>query len=153
MHQTRAIDFSVGLFILLGLSAMLFLVAQSLGAGSATHGDTFEVEARFDHIGSLRERAPVALRGVTIGQVTDIRIDPDDYQAVVRMRIDQSMADLPADSFASIASTSLLGGKYVEISPGGDTLLLRDEGEIVFTQSAIVIEDLVGKYLIGRDGG
>ncbi len=152
MHQTRAIDFSVGLFILLGLSAMLFLVAQSLGRGPVSGAETFEVEARFDHIGSLRERAPVALGGVTIGRVTDIRIDPRNYQAVVMMRIDKRMAELPADTFASIASTSLLGGKYVEISPGGDTLLLRDEGEIIFTQSAIVLEDLVGKYLIGRDG-
>jgi len=148
MHAVRAVDVSVGLFILLGLLSVLFLVVQTIDPSQVNASETYLVEARFDHIGDLKVRAPVALAGVTIGRVTEITVDPTDYRAVILLRIDSKFDNLPIDTDATIATAGLLGGKYVEITPGGDTELLEDQGEITFTQSAILLENLIGKYML-----
>ena len=148
MQSNSAISFSVGLFILLGLISALFLVVQTLDPGRSYSGDSFVVEARFDNIGDLKVRAPVALAGVTIGRVTKITVDLIEYRAVVQLTIDSVYDNLPLDTDAIIATSGLLGGKYVELTPGGDTELLVDHGEIMFTQSAIVLENLIGKFLL-----
>lgn len=148
MHAVRAIDVSVGLFILLGLGATLFLVMQTIDPGSMQAQDTYIVEARFDHVGDLKVRAPVALAGVTIGRVTAINVDPVDYRAVVSLRISSIFDNLPTDTDATIATAGLLGGKYIELTPGGDTEVLTNNGEIMFTQSAILLENLIGKYML-----
>lgn len=148
MQGNSAISFSVGLFILLGLISALFLVVQTLDPGRSYSGDSFVVEARFDNIGDLKVRAPVALAGVTIGRVTEITVDPIEYRAVVQLRIDSAYENLPLDTDAIIATSGLLGSKYVELTPGGDTELLVDHGEIMFTQSAILLENIIGKFLL-----
>jgi phospholipid/cholesterol/gamma-HCH transport system substrate-binding protein len=148
MQGNSAISFSVGLFILLGLISALFLVVQTLDPGRSFSGDSFVVEARFDNIGDLKVRAPVALAGVTIGRVTEITVDPIEYRAVVQLRIDSAYENLPLDTDAIIATSGLLGSKYVELTPGGDTELLVDHGEIMFTQSAILLENIIGKFLL-----
>lgn len=148
MHEARAIDFGVGLFILLGLVSVLFLVVQTIDPSRISADSSYLVEARFDHIGNLKVRAPVALAGVTIGRVTAITVDPVDYRAVVQIRIDSKFDNLPVDTDASIATAGLLGGKYIELTPGGDTEVLVDHGEITFTQSAILLENLIGKYML-----
>ncbi len=148
MHGNSAISFSVGLFILLGLISALFLVVQTLDPGRSFSGDSFVVEARFDNIGDLKVRAPVALAGVTIGRVTEITVDPIEYRAVVQLRIDSAYENLPLDTDAIIATSGLLGSKFVELTPGGDTELLVDHGEIMFTQSAILLENIIGKFLL-----
>ncbi len=148
MHAVRAIDFSVGLFILLGLVSVLFLVVQTIDPSRMNTGETYVVEARFDNVGDLKVRAPVALAGVTIGRVVAISVDPSDYRAVVMLRIDAKFDNLPIDTDAIIATAGLLGGKYIELTPGGDTELLVDQGEITFTQSAILLENLIGKYML-----
>ena len=148
MQGTRAITFSVGLFILLGLVSALFLVTQTVDPTRMTSGDTYVVEARFDNIGDLKVRAPVALAGVTIGRVTEISVDASDYRAVVTLSIDLAFDTLPLDTVAIVATFGLLGGKYIELTPGGDTELLVDHGEIMFTQSAILLENLIGKYML-----
>ena len=150
MNDVRAIDFGVGLFILLGLVSVLFLVIQTIDPGRLDSGDSYVLEARFDHIGDLKVRAPVALAGVTIGRVTAITVDPSDYRAIVRLQIDSRINTLPVDTDASIATAGLLGGKYIELSPGGDDEFLVDNGEIVFTQSAILLENLIGKYMFNN---
>jgi phospholipid/cholesterol/gamma-HCH transport system substrate-binding protein len=147
MNDMRTIDFSVGLFILLGLASVLFLVIQTVDPGRMHAEDSYVLQARFDHVGDLKVRAPVALAGVTIGRVTAISVDPSDYRAIVQLRIDSNMDSLPIDTDASIATAGLLGGKYVELSPGGDEEYLKDHDEIVFTQSAILLESLIGKYM------
>ena len=148
MNAARAIDVSVGLFILLGLLSVLFLVVQVIDPSQMNASETYLVEARFDQIGDLKVRAPVALAGVTIGRVAEITADPVDYRAVVLLRIDSKFDNLPIDTDATIATAGLLGGKYVELTPGGDTELLEDQGEITFTQSAILLENLIGKYML-----
>ena len=146
--KTRAIDISVGFFILLGLGSVVFLTAQTLGSSSFLTGETYTLQARFDHIGDLKMRAPVALAGVTIGRVSQITVDPLEYRAIVEIRIDSNFDQLPIDTFASIATTGLLGGKYIELEPGGDEEVLHDQDEIEFTQSAILLENLIGKFMV-----
>lgn len=148
MQNNRAIDVSVGLFILLGLAAMLLLAAQTIGQGIFRSGETYLVAARFDHVGDLKVRAPVSLAGVTIGRVESIVADPVDYQAVVMLRIDASFDSLPADTGAMIESSGLLGGKHVALEPGGDIEVLQDRDEILLTQSSISLENLIGKYML-----
>ena len=148
MQSERGIDISVGLFILLGLGSVIFLVMQTLGLGQMNPGDSYTLQARFDHIGDLKLRAPVALAGVTIGRVSRITVDPLEFRAVVELRIDSNFSNLPVDTYASIASKGLLGGKYIELSPGGDEEFLQDHDEIELTQSAILIENLIGKYML-----
>lgn len=147
----RAVDISVGLFILLGIGAITFLITQALGSGGMTSGHSYTVQARFDHIGDLKVRAPVALAGVTIGRVSKISVDPVEYRAIVELRIDSTFDQLPIDTDASIATSGLLGGKYIELGPGGDAQVLEDHGEIEFTQSAILLENLIGKYMLGNN--
>jgi phospholipid/cholesterol/gamma-HCH transport system substrate-binding protein len=149
MQSARAIDFSVGLFILLGLGSVLFLVMQTLGADQINAGDSYVLQARFDQIGDLKLRAPVALAGVTIGRVSEITVDPVEFRAVVELRIDARIKNLPVDTYANIASKGLLGGKYIELSPGGNDEVLQDHDEIELTQSAVLLEDLIGKYMLG----
>lgn len=148
MHTARAVDISVGLFILLGLLSVLFLVVQTIDPSRLSASETYLVEARFDHIGDLKVRAPVALAGVTIGRVIEITVDPMDYRAIVMLRIDAKFDNLPIDTDAAIATAGLLGGKYIELTPGGDYEVLEDQGEITFTQSAILLENLIGKYML-----
>ena len=148
MQSIRAIDVSVGLFILLGLLSVLFLVAQTIEPGRLNADGTYVLVARFDHVGDLKVRAPVALAGVTIGRVTAITVDPDNYRASVELRIDSTFNNLPIDTDAAIATAGLLGGKYIELTPGGDTEVLQDQDEIDFTQSAILLENLIGKYML-----
>lgn len=149
--DARAIDIGVGLFILLGIGAITFLITQTLGAGGMKSGHSYTVQARFNHIGDLKVRAPVSLAGVTIGRVSKISVDPVEYKAIVELRIDSTFDQLPIDTDASIATAGLLGGKYIELGPGGDDQVLKDQGEIEFTQSAILLENLIGKYMLGND--
>lgn len=148
MQAIRAVDVSVGLFILLGLLSALFLLAQTIEPGRLHADGTYVLVARFDHVGDLKVRAPVALAGVTIGRVFAITVDPIDYRASVQLRIDSRFNNLPIDTDAAIATAGLLGGKYIELTPGGDTEVLQDQGEIDFTQSAILLENLIGKYML-----
>lgn len=148
MQNNRATDVSVGLFILLGLAAMLVLAAQTIGGGQLNSGDSYLIAARFDHVGNLKVRAPVSLAGVTIGRVESIVADPVDFQAIVTLRIDASFNKLPADTGAIIESAGLLGGKHVALEPGGDTEVLHESDEILLTQSAISLENLIGKYML-----
>lgn len=146
--ETRAIDISVGLFILLGLGSVVFLTSQTLGSSDLSNSASYTLHARFDHVGDLKVRAPVALAGVTIGRVSQITVDPIEYRAIVDLRIDSKFNQLPIDTDASIATTGLLGGKYIELGPGGDEEVLQDQDEIEFTQSAILLENLIGKYML-----
>lgn len=148
METNRAIDFSVGLFILLGLGAMLVLVAQTIGQGALNAADTYTIQARFAQVGDLKQRAPVNLAGVTIGRVDSIVADPLDFQAVVTLQIDAQFDNLPMDTAAAIESSGLLGGKHILLEPGGDIAVLGPGDEIMLTQSAISLENLIGKYML-----
>ena len=152
MRQNRAVEIGTGLFVLLGIGALFFLTTQTTGRDDFADTDTYEVEARFENIGSLRTRAPVAMSGVTIGRVTDIQFDGESLEAVVTMVIDSRFSQIPDDSDASILTAGLLGSQYIGLQAGGSELYLEDGSEILFTQSAIVLENLIGKFLVNSGG-
>lgn len=147
MHQTRSVEIGTGLFVLLGFAALLFLTTQTVGGNSFSEGDGFVVTARFENVGSLKDRAPVAMSGVTIGRVTSVVFDSDSLEAVVTFVIDNKYDRIPEDSDASILTAGLLGSQYIGIGAGGSDDNLEEGSEIMFTQSAIVIETLISKYL------
>ncbi len=154
MHQSRTVELGTGLFVLLGLSALLFLTTQTSDLGSYLSTAGYSVTARFDNVGGLAVRAPVTMAGVTIGRVEGIEFDSLQFQAIVTLRIGPSYDQLPEDSDASILTSGLLGGQYIGLNPGGSLDVLREGSEIELTQSAIILEDLVGRYLLrAGDGG
>ena len=148
MQQTRTVELGTGLFALLGMGALFFLTTQTTGGEDFSADKTFKISARFDNVGSLRQRAPVSMSGVTIGRVTRIEFDPAALDAVVTMEIDARYNQIPEDSDASILTAGLLGSQYVGLQAGGSELYLEDGSEILLTQSAVVLESLIGKFLV-----
>ncbi len=148
MQQTRSVEVGTGLFVLLGMGALFFLTTQTTGGDDFTAEETFTVEARFENIGSLRNRAPVAMSGVTIGRVTNVQFDPVTLEAVVSFVIDSQFDQIPDDSDASVLTSGILGSQYIGLQAGGSDTYLEDGSEILFTQSAIVLENLIGKFLV-----
>ena len=148
MRANRTLEIGTGLFVLLGFAALLFLTTQlpasGLKLGGAKAG--YHVTAEFDNVGDLKVGSPVTMSGVRLGDVEDIHFDPQDYKAVVRVRIDPQYRQIPDDSYASIQTQGLLGGKYISLSPGGSDTFLKDGSRIDQTQSAIVLESLINKF-------
>ena len=148
MRGNRTLEIGTGLFVLLGFAALFFLTTQLPASGlrfgrpAATYG----VSAPFDNIGDLKVGSPVTMSGVRIGVVNGIHFDPKNYKAVVDMRIDDKYNQIPDDSFASIQTQGLLGGKYIGVSPGGSETFLKNGSTIEQTQSAIVLESLINKF-------
>ena len=153
MRQTRAVEVGTGLFVLLGLGALFFLTTQTTGGDDFSADEIYTVEARFENVGSLRSRAPVAMSGVTIGRVTSVRFDTVTLEAVVQFVIDAQYDQIPDDSDASILTAGILGSQYIGLQAGGSDLYLEDGSEILFTQSAIVLENLIGKFLVSSGSG
>lgn len=151
MQQTRSVEIGTGLFVLLGLAALFFLTTQTTGSASFGDDDAFTVTARFENVGSLTDRAPVAMSGVTIGRVTAVVFDPVALEAEVTFEIDRRFDQIPDDSDASILTAGLLGSQYIGLQAGGSDLYLEEGSEIQFTQSAIVIENLISKYLFNNN--
>lgn len=146
--QTRTLEISVGLFLLGGLLALLLLALRVSGLSVGSGGETYKVYAYFNNIAGLTSRAKVTMAGVAIGKVTAIDLDRDSYTGRVTMELDRRVDNLPSDSTASILTAGLLGEKYVGISVGGDEKLLKDGDAIRDTQSSLVLEDLIGKFLL-----
>lgn len=153
MRQTRSVEFGTGLFVLLGMGALFFLTTQTTGGDDFSAEETYTVEARFENIGSLRNRAPVAMSGVTIGRVTDVRFDPVSLEAVVNFVIDSQFDQIPDDSDASILTSGILGSQYIGLQAGGSDIYFEDGSEVLFTQDAIVLENLIGKFLVNAGSG
>ena len=143
----KAIETTVGLFLLIGVAAMIWL-ALKVGNWSPATTHDYEVIARFDNIGGLTVKAPVTLAGVTIGRVASIGIDADDYSARITLQIDQAHDNLPTDTSAAILTSGLLGAQYVGLDPGAEETYLKDGDRIEITQSAVVLEHLIGQILI-----
>ncbi|HLT91620.1 MAG TPA: outer membrane lipid asymmetry maintenance protein MlaD [Woeseiaceae bacterium] len=154
MQQTRSIEIGTGLFVLLGLAALFFLTTQTTGSENFSARETFRVTAHFQNVGNLKIRAPVSMSGVTIGRVTAIQLDPERLDAEVTFVIDARYDQIPDDSDAAILTSGLLGSQYIGIQPGGSDTYLKDGSEIEFTQSAVVLENLISKYLFqsGSEG-
>jgi phospholipid/cholesterol/gamma-HCH transport system substrate-binding protein len=150
MRQNRAIDVSTGLFVLLGVAAIVFLVTQISNREFISRGKGYHVVAQFDNVGGLKVGAPVKMAGVTIGRVEEIGYDMKLFKAVVHLGIDSRYNEIPTDSDASIYTAGLLGGQYIGIEPGGSEDYLKDGDQIEFVQNAIVLENLISKYLFGQ---
>lgn len=147
MQQTRSVELGTGLFVVLGFAALFFLTTQTTGSETFSGAETYEVQARFQNVGNLKTRAPVSMSGVTIGRVRSVELDPEQLNAVVTFVIDNRYGEIPDDSDASILTAGLLGSQFIGLQPGGSDTYLADGSEIQFTQSAVVIENLISKYL------
>src|SRR3954470_1860389 len=144
----------VGLFVLLGMAGLVFLSLKAANLASFGTRDSYTVVARFDNIGGLKARSPVRSAGVTVGRVTSITLDPKTYQGLVTMELDKSV-QFPKDSSAKILTSGLLGDQYVGIEPGAEEKTLGAGDEIKQTQSAVVLENLIGQFLFNKaaEGG
>ena len=152
MLQTRTVEIGTGLFVLLGMGALFFLTTQTTGGDDFDADEVYTVEARFENVGSLRPRAPIAMSGVTIGRVTSISFDPENLEAVVEFVIDSQYDRIPDDSDATILTSGILGSQYIGLQAGGSDSYLEDGSEVLFTQSAILLENLIGKFLVNAGG-
>lgn len=147
----RSIETLVGLFVLLGLLGLVFLALQAANLGSGSSGSTYTVQARFDNIGGLKARAPVRTAGVTVGRIQSIALDPKTFQGVVTLAIEERYR-FPKDTAAKILTAGLLGDQYIGLEPGGDDNNLAPGETLAQTQSAVVLENLIGQLVTGRAG-
>lgn len=145
----KGIETLVGLFVLLGMVAFAFLALRTANLGNLGRADSYRLQARFDNIGGLKARAPVRSAGVTVGSVTGITLDGKTFQGVVTMEIDRRF-QFPKDTSAKILTAGLLGDQYVGLEPGGDDKSLEAGQTIAQTQSAVVLENLIGQFLTGK---
>ncbi|WP_339478960.1 MULTISPECIES: outer membrane lipid asymmetry maintenance protein MlaD [unclassified Pseudomonas] len=146
--QNRTLEIGVGLFLLAGILALLLLALRVSGLAPTASTDTYKLYANFDNIAGLTVRAKVTMAGVTIGKVTAIDLNREDFTGRVTLQLEKRVDNLPTDSTASILTAGLLGEKYIGISVGGDDAVLKDGGVIHDTQSSLVLEDLIGKFLL-----
>jgi len=148
MVKSRTLNLGTGMFVLLGFAALFFLTTQTTSRGlSFTSPPHYDVTAKFDNIGDLKVGAPVSMSGVQLGRVTSIVLDMKEYKAVVTMRLNARFNQIPTDSDASIYTQGLLGGKFIGLTAGGAETYLKDKDQIDFTQSAFVLENLIGQVL------
>jgi phospholipid/cholesterol/gamma-HCH transport system substrate-binding protein len=145
----KSIEALVGLFVLLGMLGLVFLSLKAANLASFSAGDTYTLQARFDNIGGLKARAPVRSAGVTVGRVASISLDTETYQGLVRLEIDRKV-QFPRDTSAKILTAGLLGDQYVGLEPGADEKLLAAGDVIKQTQSAVVLENLIGQFINSR---
>ena len=150
--RMRFIELSVGTFIVMGVIALVMMAFRVSGISAQGNGETYKVTAYFENLGGLTERAKVAISGVTIGRVTGISLDTEDYVAVVEMEISKSVTTLTTDTSATILTAGLLGEKYIGLTVGADDEYLEEGGIIEDTQSALVLEELIGQFLFSGAG-
>jgi len=140
----------VGAFMAAGFVALFFLAMQVSNLSAMSGEDGYSVTARFDNIGGLKVRSSVAMAGVRVGRVTDISFDNTTYEAIVTMSIDYNRKTIPDDTFAKIYTAGLLGEQYIGLDPGGSEKYLDEGGKITLTQSALVLEEIIGQFLFSK---
>ena len=151
MTNNRTIEILVGAFMAVGLLALFFLSMQVSNLSAASSGGGYNVEARFDNIGSLKVRSPVTMAGVRVGRVSAIAFDRKTFEAVVTLRIDSAYEQsIPDDTFAKIFTAGLLGEQYVGLDAGGSATFLAEGSNITLTQSALVLEEIIGQFLFSK---
>ncbi len=152
--KRTTVDLWVGVFVTAGLVALLTLALKVGNASSVSVADSYSVYGQFENIGGLKSRAPVKSAGVVVGRVGSIAFDDQKYSATVTIRIDKRYK-FPKDTSASILTSGLLGEQYIGLDAGGDTANLGDGDQIKMTQSALVLEKLIGQFLYGKaaEGG
>src|ERR1700684_4551012 len=153
MRKSNALNLGTGAFVVLGFAALAFLTTQTTSRGlhiaSPPH---YDVTAKFDNIGDLKVGAPVSMAGVEVGRVARIDLDLKEHKAIVLMRLNSRFTQIPTDSDASIYTQGLLGGKFIGLTAGGADSYLKDKSEIDFTQSAFILENMIGQVLANFKG-
>jgi phospholipid/cholesterol/gamma-HCH transport system substrate-binding protein len=153
MRPNYKVELASGVFLALGVAALMWLAIKATNYGQEIGDEAYFISARFTNVADLKNRAPVKIGGVTVGLVESIALDPVMFEAVVRMRIDKRFDEIPADTSAAILTSGVLGDRYVGLEPGGDPDVLVDGDELIVTQSAVVLEQLVGKFLFNTGDG
>jgi len=143
------IDLWVGIFVVIGIGALLFLALKVGNLATFSAGETYSVQARFVNIGSLKARAPIKSAGVVVGRVADIRFDNETFEALVSMNLDQHY-QFPRDSTAKILTSGILGEQYIGLEAGGDGVMLKNGDRVRLTQSAVVLENLISQFLFNK---
>jgi len=149
----KSIELTVGIFVGIGLAAFFMLSMQVSNLSNLTSEGTYQIAARFENIGGLKPRSAVKVAGVRIGQVVSIDYDSNSFEAVVTMDINDKYSEFPRDTIASIYTSGLLGDQFVGFEPGGDDILLKNNDEISHTQSAMVLEQIIGQFLFSKSEG
>lgn len=150
--QSKALELLVGLFFALGVAAIFILTFRVASLNGGDSKSAYRVTASFENIGGLKSGASVTLAGVRIGRVQSIVIDPQSFEAKATLAIDKQYNNIPKDTGANILTAGLLGEQYVGLNPGGDEETLADGDSILFTQSALVLENLIGQFLVSKAG-
>ena len=150
MKTSKTVEILVGAFLAVALLALFFLAMRVSNLGSLDLGDSYQVKVHFDNIGSLKEKAPVTIAGVEVGRVAQIGFDQERFQAVVTLAIQARYDRIPDDSFAKILTAGLLGEQYVGLDPGGSDTFLTEGSEIEITQSALVLEEVIGQFIFSK---
>ncbi len=147
---SRKIEILVGFFIVAAIAAFFMLAMSVSNLSSYGGGEQYTIEARFDNVGGLKVRSPVSAGGVRIGRVTDIQYSSETYEAIVSMAIDMQYDKFPLDTAASILTSGLLGEQFVGFDPGAEEDYLKDGDTIDLTQSALVLEQIIGQFLYSQ---
>ncbi len=147
--ERTTLDLWVGMFVVGGIAALVMLAMKVGNLGTYNVSDTYQVHAYFSNIGGLKPKASIRSAGVLVGRVTSISLDTERYEANVVMSLDKRYK-FPKDTFANILTSGLLGEQYIGLMPGGDTEMLKDGEEMKQTQSAMVLEDLIGKFMYNK---
>jgi phospholipid/cholesterol/gamma-HCH transport system substrate-binding protein len=151
MRANYKVEFASGVFLLLGIAALVWLATRATDYGQEIGKETYSISARFTNVADLRDRAPVKIGGVTVGMVESITLDPVSFEAVVKMNVASRFDEIPSDTSASILTSGVLGDRYVGLEPGGAPDMLADGDELFITQSALVLEQIIGKYLFNTE--
>jgi phospholipid/cholesterol/gamma-HCH transport system substrate-binding protein len=154
MMSRKELDLWVGVFVAIGIGAMMFLALKVANLSSFSAAETYQIAAKFDNIGGLKVRAPVKSAGVVVGRVNGVRFDNETFEAVVSMSVDGRF-QFPKDTSAKILTSGLLGEQYVGLAAGGDSVNLKSGDTLKITQSAVVLENLISQFLYSKaaDGG
>ena len=153
MMQKRNTEIAVGIFVAMGIAALFMLAMKVSNLGEFTDSNGYNLVAEFDNVGGLKVRSPVTMAGVRVGRVSDIVLDDESYSAKVTMNIYAAHNKIPVDTSASILTSGLLGEQYVGLEAGGDFEYLEEGGELELTQSALVLEQVIGQFLFSKAEG
>ena len=148
--RLRTLEITVGVFVTLGLISVLILAMKVSNLSGLTNEDGYDIEARFENIGGLKVKSQVTMGGVRVGRVAGIRFDDESYEAVVIMSIQEDFDRIPADTTASILTSGLLGEQYIGLDAGGEEAFLKEGDQITLTQSALVLEQIIGQFLFNK---
>ncbi|HEY0634254.1 MAG TPA: outer membrane lipid asymmetry maintenance protein MlaD [Gammaproteobacteria bacterium] len=150
MFHSRSVEILVGLFIAAGMAALFMLAMKVSNLNTANERNGYDLTAKFQNISGLKERSAVMVAGVKVGRVSHIGFDPQTFEAVVTLHIGEDYNMLPSDTSASILTSGLLGEKYVGLEPGGEEEVLKNGDTIRLTQSAVILEQLIGQLLFSK---